>query len=78
MKGATTMGSIASIQAGVAYQYPREREGCQSCRHVVFTEGGGHGPYQRGRWECGRYGFYTAPLALCSRHEPKGQEGGAV
>lgn len=78
MKGAETMGSIASIQAGVSYRYPREREGCQNCAHAIYTEEGARGPYQRGRWECGRYGFYVQALGLCNNHQPTGQEGSAV
>ena len=72
------MGTIASRQGAIGFLYPRERPGCQSCQHVVYTDEGAKGPYQRGRWECGRYGFYTAPLSICERHEPKAREGGAA
>lgn len=65
------MTTIAHIQASVDFLFPRERVGCQNCEHVIHRPEGSQGPYARGRWECGRYGFYTAPLSICREHSPQ-------
>lgn len=78
MKGGSTMDTIASCQSAIGFLYPRERTGCQSCQHATYINEGTKGPYQRGRWECGRYGFYTAPLSICESYEDDAQQGGAA
>lgn len=72
------MGTIASTKSAIDYRYPHERDGCTTCAHSAFIKEGERGPHQRGGLECSRYGFWVQPQAMCSRHEPKVQEGGAA
>lgn len=72
------MGSIQSRQAAVGYQTANQRPGCRNCKHgAEITE---DRAFQLGcpRWECERYGFRVTATAICNRHEPKGQKGGAA
>ena len=72
------MGSIQSRQAAVGYQTANQRPSCRNCRNGAEVFADHAAPTEGPRWECDRYGFRVTATAVCDRHEPKGQKGGAA
>ena len=72
------MGSIQSRQAAVGYQTTNQRPSCRNCKHGAEVFADHASPMDGPRWECDRYGFRVTATAICNRHEPKGQKGGAA
>lgn len=72
------MGSIQSRQAAMAFRNAGARPACRNCKHgqQVYVER--MPPYDRAGWECTKGGFKVSAMAICDKHELKGQKGGAA
>ena len=72
------MGSIDQAKSRMGYVNAAQRPRCRNCKHGAEVFADHAAPTEGPRWECGRYGFRVTATAICDRHEPKGQKGGAA
>lgn len=62
------MSTIAAVQASIAYRRAHERSGCARCEHAVYDSQAFASGQKYRLWHCQRYGFGTAPLAICQSY----------
>jgi hypothetical protein len=68
---------IDRAKAAMGYQSATRRPCCRNCLHG--QEASRTGAYNDSYpWRCHKGGFGTTAQAVCERHEPKGQTGGAA